>query len=113
MELKSHSDNVSAYKGLHGIPPLLLVVQEANTVISEVIYHLIKYKVIAWQAFESFHDLNPIYFFFPDDILKSTCDSQKRSNCYPVKRALKRICLFAILLLEYSFFSCQKDLYEM
>lgn len=59
-KLRITSANASVHNGLHGFPPFLLAVQEANTVISKVICNRPpnKNKVIAWQTFDSYWDLS-------------------------------------------------------
>lgn len=56
LKLRITNDNPSVHNGLHGgIPPFLLAVQEANIVISKMIYNRPsnKYKLIAWQTLDS------------------------------------------------------------
>lgn len=70
----------------------LLAVQEANTVISKVIYNhpSNKYRLLAWDMFDSSLYLNQIYLFiFLRTFKKGLCDSQKRSIWDSVKVLLK------------------------
>lgn len=54
-KLRITNNNASVHNGLHGIPLFLLLVQEANRVISKVSYNRPsdKYKLNAWQTVDS------------------------------------------------------------